>query len=137
MFELVEFRDIRALLLLCQTSLFEKPVKIMLTVIFVHYDGNGIRKVERSRLFAHGNTYALVVMLLQKRLGKTLRLLPEENVAIFAVLHVDVISRRFRRGEKILTLVLFEKFFDILIFFYLRKIPVVEPRSLEILVLNI
>ena len=75
-------------------SVVQKLRKVPLAQHFIDRDRNRIREIETSQLVSHGDPHAAFGIIMQKFLGKSLILAPENKVSIVGILclTMDVLS---------------------------------------------
>lgn len=112
-----------------------KSRKSLLTQSFICKYGNGIRKIEASRLAYHGYSYAAVTVFLTQPFGKPRCLLAEHQRNVAGKVGFGIASRRFgRRKPQIIITVSGKIIIYVLIHRYVHKIPVVKAAAFDILI---
>ena len=106
---------------------------IPLTQDLVAADGDGVREIEGSRFIDHRDTDAAVGVSHENVLGDTARFLAEDDVRAVGIADFAVLVTRLGGKEEVLAaLGLGKEVVDRIIVGDVDEVPVVEPRSFEV-----
>ena len=101
--------------------------KIQLPQGFIHSNGNGVAQIQTACLLPHGKADAALPVCFQKILGKPLGLLAKEQVAAVVKCSLGIAAGSFGgKAPKFLYIIFLKKVFQIIIYSYIHKMPVIQ-----------
>lgn len=102
----------------------------MLTERFVENESHAVGKIERTKVFAHGNAQGIVRILRNQRFGQSFGFFAEEQKTTVWVGNVGIPFFRF--GRKIIksaARVFAKEIIERIVFGYVQFVPIIEPRA--------
>ena len=108
--------------------------EIPLTEDFISGNRDAVGEIETSERGHHRNSHAGIFVLEQKLLGKSRVLAPENYVAVVGIAHVGVTILRLGCKEETFSVCSSEEVVKAVVIRDIQKMPVIQPRALELFV---